>query len=93
VMHSEGVPLVHDHQRYKEISKINGKKEEKLKYYVRKTSLLESSCKCFSINFSTNFLVENLTGKLMEFCSCTLEKSTKKLEIDHAINITPINVL
>jgi hypothetical protein len=29
----------------------------------------------------------------MEFCSCASEKSTKKLEIDRAINITPVNVL
>jgi hypothetical protein len=28
-MRSERVQLAHDHQRYQEISKINGKKEEK----------------------------------------------------------------
>jgi hypothetical protein len=75
------------HSRYSFIS-------ANLKLCTRCTTvLLESSCKCFSVNFSTNFLVENLMGKLMEFCSCALEKSTKKLEIDRALNIMPVNVL
>jgi hypothetical protein len=29
----------------------------------------------------------------MDFCSCALENSTKKLEIDCSINITPVNIL
>jgi hypothetical protein len=37
--------------------------------------------------------VENFRGKQMDFCSCALENSTKKLEIDCSINITPVNIL